>query len=339
MALFRKKNAEHPITAFWAWWVETAYAAFESALERQDPASMAGPVTKRLAQIHPELVWETSAGTTSRHRLTVSSNGAAELRPLAERWLRAAPPSDAIWEYRAARERDAHGASGQRLDIAGHRLQLDDARFGIEVDQEGGRVHVEVFHPQFGEMPEDARLTVAYLLLDWVVGEDDVERWIGGITPLIDAPASPANADDLVAAVSALDSHNDPDQWGVGRGTDEKGNPLLVTMRRGVRWIDAPTLDLHHLVRLSYLADENGLPLPDELDRLRAAEDRMLASVGESPILIGHISSAGQRTFHFYSDSEDQNITATLKAAATDAGASIEMHRDPAWHDVRQLTG
>jgi hypothetical protein len=339
VALFRKKPAGHPISEFWSWWTTMGAALCDAALERNAPTEIAGPLTKRLARINPDLIWETSAGRDARHRLTVSANGNARLRPTAERWLRAGPAADSVWEYRTSKERDPDGTVGKRLDIAGHQLDLDESLFATQIDRDANRVHVEVYHPEFADMPPDARTTVAFLLLDWVVGEDDVERWIGLITAVVERPLHPGSAAGLTASVSELTAENDPDHWVLARGKDENGHWLLATLRRGVRWIDYPIFDLHHLIRLGYDANDEGLPGPEELDRLRHEEDRLQAAIGKSAILIGHISSQGRRTLHYYSDSEDQNVTEAIQAAAAAVGASIDSRPDPAWSAVRQLTG
>ncbi len=101
VALFRKRElgpGRHPIVAFWEWWATEG--------QRIDPRR-ASPSTeelgRRVASIHPDLTWHFGAGTIAEHCLIVSAGGVAEVRPVAERWLRAAPRADAAWESRSAK--------------------------------------------------------------------------------------------------------------------------------------------------------------------------------------------------------------------------------------------
>lgn len=341
MALFAHAKPRHPISDFWSWWSKSGAESAELAIRRGTVPAWARVIEPRVAAIHPDLVWETSPGTSSQHRLTISANGVAALRPLAERWLRAAPAEGVMWEFRASREGSVEGASGHRLDIAGRQLQLDQARFEADSDEQAIRVHVTVFHPEFAAMPDDARITVAYLLLDWLIGEDDVERWVGEINTSHAASEAAVDAAGLSRIVSELATpyRLDRDHWAYFHGNDQNGDPYTGMIRRGVRWIDSPSMDLHQMVRMEYLSNAEGLPFAEELIRLEAAGDRLSAVAGQRVVLVGHIDNQGTRTFHYYSDSEDQNVTADLAKAARGLDASITSTFDPGWTHVRQMTG
>jgi len=47
---------------------------------------------------------------------------------------------------------------------------------------------VVVHHPEFVQMQESQRQQFVFLVLDWALGEDDVERWVGGVEAAVDAP-------------------------------------------------------------------------------------------------------------------------------------------------------
>src|SRR5215212_21992 len=175
MGLFRKREpaAEpHPITAFWTWWADQG-----RSVDPHQTSSATEELTRRVTAIHPDLTWHVGPGTTSQHRLTVSSGGVAEVRPAAERWLRAAPSADATWEFRSSQQADPD-ALGSVLEIAGHKVDLASIVFRVDPVEEELRVHVGVHHPTFEQLPEAARAQITYLVLDWLLGEDDVERWL-----------------------------------------------------------------------------------------------------------------------------------------------------------------
>lgn len=86
----------------------------------------------------------------------------------------------------------------------------------------------------------ETRVQVTFLTLDWLLGEDDVERWVGVIESLEAAPEG--------------------DEWTLAEWKSADGSLGLVASRRGLRWIDAPLLDRHHSTAAPYAAQKNGLP-------------------------------------------------------------------------------
>lgn len=337
MALLRRKSSpptEHPVTAFWSWWDREGHAVDP---RRESPLSDA--LTERLAAIHPGLAWHFGPGDGSTHRLTVSAGGVAEVRPAAERWLRSAPAPGPVWEFRSSQQADPEALS-QVLSIGGETLELAQVRFAIEVDDAAYRAHLQVHHPSYAALPDQLRQQVTYLLLDWLVGEDDVERWIGHVEPVVATPEQPVTGDDVRRAVVLLAEGRDPDEWALGQWLDEDGTPGLATFRPGLRWLDHPTCDVHHVLTLSYRAREDGLPADvDALEPLRVAEDELLALLGTSGVLVGHESHRGTRSFHVYLDGEDQNAAERVGRWADERGLGGRSEPDPGWRASRRFTG
>ena len=340
MALFKRNKAKqqepavHPVTAFWSWW-----AAEGRELSPHQVSSATDELTRLVQKINPELTWHFGPGESAQHRLTVTAGGVAAARPSAERWYRAAPPADETWEFRPSQEADPR-ALEQVLEIAGQRLDLAETSFRVEPDEQRLRVHVGVHHPAFATAPPEVRQQVTFLVLDWLVGEDAVERWLGEIEPLVDAPEPALPGDVVVAAVTDLDRRRDPEEWAIAQWTDEQGAPGLVTFRRWLRWLDAPTLDRHHVITMGYPARADGMPADaDILDDLGLLEDRLVGVLGGRGTLLAYETSRGARTFHIYTDSEDRNVDADLAAFAGEIGAMGGTSEDPSWRDVRHFTG
>ena len=84
------------IAAYWSWWA-TARSRFERALNSASTGSPPAPelaeeMTRQVKSIAPGLAWEFGPGRQqSRYYLCVTGEGNPELRPVAERWVRAAP--------------------------------------------------------------------------------------------------------------------------------------------------------------------------------------------------------------------------------------------------------
>lgn len=337
MRLFRKSQPAvpvNPIFAFWEWWRREGGTI--------DPHRRSAAIEQlgwHVSAIHPDLTWHLGAGTASKHRLTVSAGGVAEVRPTAERWLRAAPPASTTWEFRASQEADP-GPLDEVLEIAGRKLDLSKTAFRVKADEERFRVHVGVHHPSFPGLPENVRLQVTFLVLDWLLGEDNVVRWLGDIEALETAPEGISHSDSLLQTVARMAKRRDPNQWSLAQWQDTNGTPGLAFFRQSLRWIDYPTLDTHNNVRAAFAAQPNGLPADGTaLEGLRGIEEELESLLGSRGILVGHETISGHRTFHAYTDGEDQNIAAALGEWALSRKLTIESAHDPAWRRVRHLTG
>lgn len=324
----------HPVSAFWEWW-----AAEGRAVDPHRHSRAVDRLTTRLQAIDPGLTWHFGEGAAARYRLTASAGGVAEVRPAAERWLRAAPAADAMWEFRASQEADPEALTS-RLEIGGSELDLSLVRFRVDVVDEELRVHVGVHHPMFAALPGDVAGQVTFLVLDWLLGEDDVERWVAEVETLVDGTGVTSTAEDLRAAVGALAASRDPQEWTLARWQDADGHPGLASFRRGLRWIDTPLFDRHHVLTRGFAAGEDGLPADGSaLDELGEVEDALVAVVGPRGVLVGHETFRGVRTFHVYADGEDQNVDAALEAFASEHGLTFAARPDAAWSEVRHLTG
>jgi hypothetical protein len=334
VAIFRRRDAGssvHPIGEFWSWWASTG-----NSINPHRQSRATDELTLRVAAIHPDLRWHFGPGDRSEHTLTVSAGGVAEVRPMAERWLRDAPAPNDTWEFRSSQQADPTAMSNV-LEIAGHSVDLSLTEFRVEPADQELRVQVGVYHPAFVDLPEEVRAQVTFLVLDWLVGEDDVERWLGHLEPLTVRPMPPGSAEDVTSAVARIALRRDPEGWTLAQWTDREGAPGLAMFRRGLRWIDTPTLDRHQIISAEYPAKPNGLP--ESLDGVRDIEAELESLLDSRGILVGHETHHGVRTFHAYIDSEDQNLGAALRDWATRRSLSLESRPDASWHEVRQFTG
>ncbi|WP_460573191.1 DUF695 domain-containing protein [Humibacter soli] len=289
--------------------------------------------------IDPQLTWHFSAGSESEHRLTVTGDGDPERRPAATRWLRAAPAADPTWEFRSSQEADP-SALVANLEIAGANIDLSQTMFGLDPDLNRKRVHVAVYHPSFANLPGGADLQVSFLLLDWLLGEDNVERWIGSIDAVTNLPDQAVTGEGVIEAVASMRQKSSPDDWVIASWQDENGSPGLASYRPALRRVDYPTHDLYQQIRVSYPTRADGLPADaDVLESLRALEDGMQSTLAGRGILVAYDTISGHRTFHLYTDSEDQNATDTLTQWATEHRLEIKTIADPGWRNVHRFIG
>jgi len=110
------------------------------------------------------------------------------------------------------------GGLTSRLELDGSELDLSLMRVGLTLDAERQKADVSVFHPGFATIPEQARGQATYLLLDWLLGEDGVERWLGAVQAVTVCPVDALPADALPETVLALAARTGDHQWALLEG-------------------------------------------------------------------------------------------------------------------------
>jgi hypothetical protein len=330
-----KADPTAAIQAFWAWW-EVARPRAEKVIAGTPDDAFVSELSDRVSAIDHRLQWEFTAGTDTAHLLVVTSAGDAGLRALAERWRRAAPPADGTFGYASSRQGDPEALDGAVLDIAGHRLELGELRFAAETDTEASQVHVTVWHPVFPGLPEDARLQVAFLALDWVLGEDRVEIWVGAIGAA-GQPGPDLTGAELAAAVAAVIPPDDEPRWSTMAGT-RKGKPLVALVQTPLKPARWPAYDLHIRIDVPYRdSDENGFPSEQAFPALYALEDRIDARV-DGAVVVAHETSDGVRTTHLYADRPAAAaVLEPLLADWPDGRIRMRVTSDPGWKAVSHL--
>lgn len=333
----RTKDSGDPLADFWRWWQSEGAEGFAHAIGSGGKfGKLPDRITERVTAIHPDLVWELAPGQVSQHALCVSAGGDWRARPTAERWLKSAPPPDGVWEYISARRADPDVAE-HSLTFAGTEVLVGDMRLRLDIDEGRQLINVGCFHPRFPELPDGAREQLKFLVLDWTLGEDEVERWVGTIEALEETPADGLPLDALPEAVRALAARQDEDGWVVLEGTTPVGTLLLISVRRPLRWIDYPLYDRHLAFTVSFdTARDDGMPEADALDRLRALEDDLVDRLEGRALLIAHETAEGIRTFRLYADSEDESVIADSRAWASEHSATFTGTLDPGWRAVQR---
>lgn len=328
----RDRDPKSGIAAFWEWWNE-ASARLDGALASGDLGGVERALSSRVQAIHPNIAWELTEGRAARHALILSPEGAPALRGITERWLRAGPGADDAWEFYPSRPADPRAFESE-LQLGRRTFDPAKSRFGTEIDHGRARVHVQVNHPDFPHLDDADRLRAAFLLLDWALGEDDVERWLGEIRPT--GEAQPHDMTGVQAAVKALAAELGPNQWATMEGLDERSRPVRARIRVPFPRVDYPLFDLHGAVTIPYSADPDGQPVDEEEQVLDAIADGLMGRLGRSAVLGGAVSVSGVRTLHLYADHEGV-VPDQVSAWATQQQRSVsaEWDSDPGWDILR----
>lgn len=325
-----------PVANFWEWW-GPARSRVEAAIASGEYGTLPDEIGAHVEAIDSGLEWELGAGQQAKHVLCVTPAGNPALRAVAERWRIAGLAPDATWEYAAARAPDP-SAARQILDFEGTRLTLADTRAGISVDDDRQVLDVVVYHPQFASMSHQARGSVAYLVLDWLLGEDGVERWIGTVDTLEDEPSASVPIDAVHEILEGLQARHPEPKWAVLGATGPDGRRVLAVARRPLKRVEYPLFDLHGELALRF-DDQTpeGLPAPGALEHLRAFEDKLVAVCGDELLLAAHQTHAGTRIFHVYCDSQarGRSVVDDLLAGRQWPGARVDWRMDPSWDAIR----
>lgn len=337
--IFSRGRKPDPVVEFWAWW-PTIRPAVTAAIATGEFEPLTPQISKRVAAIHKDLTWEFSKGRDASHALVVSPAGNPALRAVVARWGALAPASDPEWEFHTARQPD-HDTLSAAIEIAGARLDLGLLRFAFSVDESSAAIDVIGHHPMFRKLPEPVRGQIVFLALDWLLGEEGVELWVGDVDISADEPAGARDPLELAAAVDALREQYREPTW-VVFSAEVDGAPLTGMAQRPLRAVRWPRFDTHVAIILPYDADPaTGLPAEDALDALRAFEDGPveMALHGDGE-LVAQETSSGRRTLHCYVDG-GSTAGDDLKAAAagwTGGRARTRQRHDPAFTAVAHLS-
>ena len=257
----------------------------------------------------------------ARHAVCVSSQGDPDLRKTAYRWRDSGPPPDAEFEYHAGRLAPPNAADFV-LEVEGRRFAFADLRFAIELDEERAELDLVVEHPGFGALDEDTRAQVGYLALDSVLGEEEVERWIGSIRWSTEAPTATADVALLRAVIGELHARASSEQtWAVLRGRD-----ALVVAARPLRPVDHPYFD-HVCELVASLEDV-------ELSTLQDHEEALQAGFAGRAFHAASLT-AGASAPPTSTSTATPRRSVELAAWASERGYAFDCHRDPGWEAVR----
>lgn len=335
----QQTNPREGIARFWSWWngggAERTAHDHGSGNGRSDAS--AAELAAMVSAIHPGLQWEITVGRQAAYALCVSGGGQPELRTTAERWVQAASATDPRWEYRSARLADPDALSAQ-LHLGPYEVTVGDATCLVALDSARHVLDVTLHQPMFPEMVEQARLQVAHLMLAWLLGEDNLERWLGRVEVSVTDPPASMPISALPELVHSLADQPVTPLWSAWEAI-AGSQVVVVTARRPLKRVDYPLLDLHLAVTLRYADQtEHGLPTESAGHQLQRLQDSLLTRLGSQALLIGYETGGGSRVLHLYGDSElPATAERTWEWAAGVTGASVTTRLDLGWREAARF--
>ena len=324
------------IGAFWAWWPQGREQIRAGIEARKFEDALVAEVTGKVQGIHPKLTWEMGPGSAAQHAFCLSPGGDPELRRLTERWLRAAPadaPSNGVWEFHPAK-RGAPTLTEAKLQIADHTVTLAEMRFTVTLDPNRELMNVTSYHPAFGAMPDDMRGMATYISLDRILGEDTVERWLGGIRTSAEPLENGGPFAMLLEAIGVLAGGATGERYTSMQGQAPDGRPMAATINLALKRIDHLACDTHVAVDVA-LADPtaDGMPTDEESEALNDIEDELEDMITGDAVYFGRETVHGRRALHWFV-APDHPIRPQLEAWAAghpERDVRLTWSADPRW--------
>jgi hypothetical protein len=342
VSLFRRRSAvtagpPPAVARFWDWWA-AAGDQVAAAVDRGDTAAADALVAPHVRTLDPALRAETGGGRFARRRLVVTAAGRTDLRPLTERWCRASPGDGLEWEFLPARPAVPEFFD-RTIDVGGVPVQLGATAVEARTDDRRCRLDIGVWNPALPALTEEERERFGLCVLEWALGEDDVERWVGQMEPLDARPLDSVPASMLAAVTEQLTQRWGGDGWALLEGTAGTRR-LVAQVRRPLHRVDHALFDEHVAVSLPYTdLTLEGLPGETAAGDLRAFEEALVARVGGRAVLVAHETTSGERLLHLYDDALASVLpdVRSILGGYIGGGATATARYDPAWRSVEHL--
>ncbi len=330
----RRHDRRDRIAEFWSWWDKNQQRLL-AVMGQSMPPELIEEFSQQVSAIHPKFAWEFGAGVKSDHSLAITGEGDALLRMLAETWRRAGPPDDEHWEFYTTKQPIAPDRVGE-FKIGMHDAEIDfgSLRFGVEEREHRRLVDVVVYHPGFAALPENVARHITFVMLDSIVGESNLETWIGAIDTVVDEPPGAQTPLELRTLVDGLPERwPEGDAWLLAKATDpETGQLLSFALNAGPKRWNNPFLETWVQVSLPYADRGDGMCDAETLDVLNDLEDVLVAVLEDDALYLGHRTGLGERQIYFYVDG-DSDAADQIRDWATslERAASVVSEFDPSW--------
>ena len=161
------------INAFWAWFVTNSD---ELAKVKSGTEPICKTLSVELSKVEKGLTWEFGPTVNGVREFTVSADGAKALFPRVKIVAESAPVLP-TWKILAFRQRKPIDGMSLKLDSA----KLESSRILFRAVKEGEKVALSVYIEGMNGKNEKQVMMQGFILLDYSLGEFDVETRIGAI--------------------------------------------------------------------------------------------------------------------------------------------------------------
>lgn len=331
-------GSDHRIASFWSWW-QAEHARFESSKAANSP-ELSGEMNRRVEAIAPGLAWEFGRTSNGTFVLTVSPEGDFMARKITERWRRAAPRQPANWAYYPARQPE-NRLDGFVLDVGGKKFDVARVRFAFTEDSRRGLLDLTVAHPGFGLASPKVAAQAKFLLADWVLGEDDVERYVGHIDSTSKLAAPGAGIPEVRNAIARLRAAGTGEAvWSLVTSPESDRGKWIAMLNLGLKRLDHLFEEWHLTVSIpvSHPAP-TGLPSSRaDLALLQSAENALVEALAPAALHYGHWTGEGRYDVLLYvaDRAHAERLLRDWLAQTRGVGAVARWELDPEWKLYRR---
>lgn len=159
---------------FWEWFQQNQNSIFHFEENQQE---IFDELSAELKKVHSDLVFEISSIFDEKREFVISADGIVEAFPFVES-LYSNSPDLKKWKITKFRPRIEPNFS---ISIADKQISVDDLMFKLEQDED--KIGVMIFFKDYEEELEENHFyrQIAYLFLDSILGEYDVETKVSFI--------------------------------------------------------------------------------------------------------------------------------------------------------------
>lgn len=169
MSFIPKKSAE---SRFWEWFQQNDHRLFD--FERNQE-SLIEEIVRELHRIHRSLSFEISSVQHGKRQFIVSADGKRDAFPAVVK-LADASPDLARWEVIKFRPRRSEPCI---IGIGDMTISSDTVQFTLEPEE--GKIGVTLYIGDKEHFDEQVIGRIGFLLLDYMLGEYDVETLVGSL--------------------------------------------------------------------------------------------------------------------------------------------------------------
>jgi len=188
-----------PEEDFWKWFEKNEATLFDF---EKDQEAVFDRLATALHRVHPTLTFEFGPKHDNRQEFVISADGIKEAFPKVIS-LHAAAPNLPRWKFIQFRPR----REPMDIQYSGVSVRAKDIEFSIEAD--GNKAGLTLFIPGHTAQNHDVMTGIAFLMLDQVLGEFDVETKVSSIRVASpdSAPKSKRPLKDLPKTFDGLTSN------------------------------------------------------------------------------------------------------------------------------------
>lgn len=197
-------EAAAPEASFWTWFAREEVRLAQEA-RAKDPTGAMMEISGHLEAVSPKALAELAIepDTMHPHTLVITADGDTAQFPQVKKIVAAAPKTLTKWKVVAFRQRRE---LGQSIELEGFTAKQEDFFFK-ETGRARGKVDIEVLVRGMNSANEKPVQQSAFLMLDHLLGEYDVETKVAAISvvPLPEKPAPEVKPlKDLAGVVDGL---------------------------------------------------------------------------------------------------------------------------------------